>query len=37
MIVIDLETSGIDPMEHSILSLGAVDFDNPEYFFYGEC
>lgn len=36
MIVIDLETSGIDPTQHGILSLGAVDYDTGETF-YGEC
>ncbi|MGI0100514.1 MAG: 3'-5' exonuclease [Candidatus Micrarchaeaceae archaeon] len=37
MIVIDLETSGLDHEEDSILSIGAVDFQNPENQFYGEC
>lgn len=37
MIVVDTETSGLDPAKHSILSIGAVDFDNPENCFYGEC
>ena len=37
MIVVDVETSGLDPKEHSILSIGALDFDNPKNTFYGEC
>ena len=30
MIVIDIEASGTNYDKHSILSLGALDFDNPE-------
>ncbi len=37
MIVLDLETSGLDPLTHSILSIGAVEYDNPKNIFYGEC
>ena len=37
MIVVDMESSGIDPSRHSLLSVGAVDFSNPEHTFYGEC
>ncbi len=37
MIVVDIETSGLNPRENSIISIGAVDFDNPENCFYGEC
>jgi len=37
MIVIDAEMSGLDPLKHSIVSLGAVDFARPERQFYGEC
>ncbi len=37
MIVVDIETSGLYPWKHSILSIGAVDFLNPERKFYGEC
>lgn len=37
MIVIDLETSGVNPEKNSILSLGAVDFENPENRIYIEC
>lgn len=36
MIIIDIETSGLDPHRHSLLSLGAVDYDSGESF-YGEC
>lgn len=37
MIIVDVETSGVDPNKHSILSIGALDFDNPENVFCGEC
>ena len=37
MIVIDVEATGIDEIKHSILSIGALDFDNPENQFYEEC
>lgn len=37
MIVVDIETSGTNPYKHSILSVGAVDFSNPERQFYEEC
>ncbi len=37
MICIDVEASGTDCNKHSIVSLGAVDLDNPERRFYGEC
>lgn len=36
MIVLDIETTGIDPKACSMLSLGAVDYDTGEEF-YGEC
>lgn len=36
MIIIDLETTGIDPQTTSIVSLGAVDYDTGDEF-YGEC
>ncbi|MFA5997087.1 MAG: 3'-5' exoribonuclease [Candidatus Paceibacterota bacterium] len=37
MIVADIEASGLDYNKHSLLSIGAVDFENPERQFYGEC
>lgn len=37
MIVLDLETTGTDWRYHSILSIGAIDFDDPENEFYAEC
>jgi len=37
MIVLDIETSGVDPSVHSILSIGAIDFNNPVDQFSGRC
>ena len=37
MIIVDVETTGIDPSKHSILSIGAIDFSNPESRFEIEC
>lgn len=37
MLVIDIEASGLDYEKHSIVSLGAVDFEHPERRFYAEC
>lgn len=37
MIVLDVETTGTDPQKHSIVSIGAVEFEQPENQFYGEC
>lgn len=37
MIVLDVESSGLIPLKHSILSMGALDLDNPTNQFYGEC
>lgn len=37
MIVVDIETTGVDPQKHSIISIGAVEFENPDNEFYGEC
>ncbi len=37
MIVIDIEASGTEYAKHSILSIGALDFDNPTNRFYEEC
>ena len=37
MIVVDVESSGVSPEKHSLLSVGAIDFANPENRFYEEC
>lgn len=37
MIVIDVEASGTNYEKHSIVSLGAIDLDEPARRFYGEC
>lgn len=37
MIVVDVETTGLDPKKYSIVSIGAVDFKNPDRQFYAEC
>lgn len=37
MIVLDIETTGLDPELHGIVSIGAIDFSNPEQTFYEEC
>lgn len=37
MIVIDIEASGTEYGKHSIVSIGALDFDNPHNRFYEEC
>ena len=37
MIVVDVETSGVNAKKHSIVSLGAIDFFNPSNTFYEEC
>lgn len=37
MLVLDIEGSGTEPHVHSIVSIGAVDMDNPNRRFYGEC
>lgn len=37
MIVLDIETTGVDFKVHSIVSIGAVDFLHPERRFYEEC
>lgn len=36
MIIVDIETTGVDPQTHGIVSIGAVDYDTGETF-YGEC
>lgn len=37
MLILDIEASGTNYDKHSIVSIGAVDFDNPDRRFYGEC
>lgn len=37
MLVLDTESSGLRADLHSILSIGAIDFRNPDNRFYGEC
>jgi DNA polymerase III epsilon subunit-like protein len=37
MIVLDIETTGIDPKRHSIVEVGAIDFDNPGNYFNERC
>ncbi len=36
MIILDIETGGLDPNKHALLSIGAVDYETGEEF-YGEC
>lgn len=36
MIVIDIETSGLNPTKNGLLSIGAIDFLHPSVTFYGE-
>lgn len=37
MIVVDVETTGLNPQKHSIVSIGALEFSNPKNQFYQEC
>lgn len=37
MIAVDVEASGTDYQKHSIVSVGAVELENPKNRFYGEC
>jgi len=37
MIVVDVETTGTNPQQHSLVSIGAVDLDHPNERFYMEC
>ncbi len=37
MIVVDIESTGIEAFKHSIVSIGAVEFENPKNRFYEEC
>ena len=37
MIIIDIEATGVVYEKHSILSIGAIEYENPTNRFYGEC
>jgi len=37
MIVLDIETTGLDPDTHGIVSIGAFDINEPAEYFYEEC
>ncbi len=37
MLIIDIEATGTNTQKHSILSIGALDLQNPSNQFYGEC
>ncbi len=37
MIVVDVEGTGTEPTLHSIVSVGALDIEDPTNRFYGEC
>ena len=37
MVIIDIETTGLNPKKHSILEIGALDFNNPTNQFYQKC
>jgi DNA polymerase III epsilon subunit-like protein len=37
MLVLDCEMTGLDPEKHSIVSIGAIDFDRPTRQMYEEC
>ncbi|MDR3572148.1 MAG: 3'-5' exonuclease [Candidatus Pacebacteria bacterium] len=37
MLVVDCEMTGLEPNEHSIVSVGAVDFERPTRRLYEEC
>lgn len=37
MLVVDIEASGLSAEKCSILSIGALDLENPEWQFYDEC
>jgi DNA polymerase III epsilon subunit-like protein len=37
MIIVDVETTGVDATKHSILSIGAIDFNDPSNRFAMEC
>ena len=37
MIILDTETSGVDAYKDSLVSVGAIEFENPKNEFYAEC
>lgn len=37
MLIVDVESSGLSSKDCSILSIGALDSENPDNRFYGEC
>ena len=37
MVIVDIETTGLDPFENAIIEIGAVDFFNPKNQFYQRC
>ena len=37
MIIVDVEATGVVYDKHSILSIGAIEYENPTNRFYGEC
>lgn len=37
MFVVDVETGGLDAVVNPLLSIGAIDFNNPDNRFYGVC
>ncbi len=37
MLVVDVESSGVEPVKNSIVSVGALDLKNPSNRFYMEC
>ena len=37
MIIVDVETTGIDTKENSFIEIGAIDFENPQNRFYVDC
>ncbi len=37
MIVLDIETTGLEPEFHGLISIGALDLNKPSDQFYGEC
>jgi len=37
MLILDVEASGVHPQKNSIVSIGALDLENPDNQFYDEC